>query len=78
MAYYYFRLVKNIVTLRCKIFETIKEIFLRPNHVIEAQQFDVDLLNSIFSTAQEMEQVVPLAVPLVTDLKMGRNWSEMS
>ena len=36
----------------------IKEIFLRPNHVIEAQQFDVDLLNSIFSTAREMEQVV--------------------
>ena len=31
---------------------------MRPNHVIEAQQFDVDLLNSIFSTAQEMEQVV--------------------
>ena len=47
-----------MVTLRYKIFETIKEILLRPNHVIEAQQFDVDLLNSIFSTAQEMEQVV--------------------
>ena len=48
-----------MVTLRYyKNFETIKEILLRPNHVIEAQQFDVDLLNSIFSTAQEMEQVV--------------------
>ena len=27
---------------------------------------------------EEMEQVVSLAVPLVTDLKKGRNWSEMS
>jgi aspartate carbamoyltransferase catalytic subunit len=31
---------------------------LRTNHVIEAQQFDVDLLNAIFTTAREMEQVV--------------------
>jgi len=31
---------------------------LRTNHVIEAQQFDVDLLNTIFATAREMEQVV--------------------
>jgi len=31
---------------------------LRTNHVIEAQQFDVDLLNAIFATAREMEQVV--------------------
>lgn len=31
---------------------------MRTNHVIEAQQFDVDLLNAIFTTAREMEQVV--------------------
>lgn len=31
---------------------------MRTNHVIEAQQFDVDLLNAIFATAREMEQVV--------------------
>ena len=31
---------------------------MRTNHVIEAQQFDVDLLNTIFATAREMEQVV--------------------
>ena len=27
-------------------------------HVLEAQQFDVDLMDAIFSTAREMEQVV--------------------
>ena len=27
-------------------------------HVLEAQQFDIDLIDDIFSTAQEMEQVV--------------------
>ena len=27
-------------------------------HVLEAQQFDPDLIDAIFSTAQEMEQVV--------------------
>ncbi|MAN23351.1 MAG: aspartate carbamoyltransferase [Gemmatimonadetes bacterium] len=31
---------------------------MHPKHFIEAQQFDVDLLNSIFKTAREMEQVV--------------------
>ena len=27
-------------------------------HVLEAQQFDIDLMDAIFSTAREMEQVV--------------------
>ena len=35
-------------------------------------------LPDLTAVAEEMEQVVPLAVPLVTDLKKGLNWSEMS
>ena len=42
----------------------------------EVLEADAERLGTV--VREEMEQVVPLAVPLVTDLKMGRNWSEMS
>lgn len=42
----------------------------------EVAEADADRLGAL--VREEMEQVVPLAVPLVTDLKKGLNWSEMS
>jgi DNA polymerase-1 len=42
----------------------------------EVLEADAEPLGTVVREA--MEQVVPLAVPLVTDLKTGRNWSEMS
>lgn len=42
----------------------------------EVPEAEADALGAL--VCEEMEQVVSLAVPLVTDLKKGPNWSEMS